>query len=228
MGLFSRSTPAPAAQPATPQGAPAAAPAAPARVPTGGVINLSKGQGIRLTKTPLVTATISWPPATDYDVYALVLYRDGRQVTVSAFGTKDAPRDFSLATEDGAVTHLGDVQRGGGAVATETVEIRLGPDVAAVVPVAYSAQSNGTGSFRKYRVSMRIDNGAGEAVVVDAPNASKSSTVYTCVPGIVLNGPDGVRVEALELYSAPGSERRPVIGPDGQVVMDAGPVNAYK
>lgn len=32
----------------------------------------------------------------------------------------------------------------------------------------------------------------------------------------------------LELYSAPKSERRPVVNADGSVTMDAGPVNAYE
>jgi len=214
MGLFTR-----AAEPAQPEAAPA------------GTISLTKlmrGQGISLTKTPVLTATVSWPSVTDYDVYALVRYRNGAQLTVSQFGTKDAPSQFSPTTPDGAVRHLGDVQRGDGRLATETIEIRLSPDVLAVVPVAYSAQSNGTGSFRRYRVSMRIDNGAGQAVEIASENASRDDTVFTCVPGIVLNTDAGVRVEALELYSARGSERRPVVDERLSVVMDAGPVNAYK
>jgi tellurite resistance protein TerA len=220
MGLFTRTSGHSATPPPVP--------APPADTGTVSLTKLSRGQGISLTKTPVLTATISWPSVTDYDVYAVVRYRNGAQVTVSQFGTKDAPGLFSPTTPDGAVRHLGDVRRGDGREATETVEIRLAPDIAAVVPVAYSAQSNGTGSFRRYRVSMRIDNGAGQAVQIEAANASRDDAVYTCVPGIVLNDDDGVRVEALELYSARGSERRPVIDDRLSVVMDAGPVNAYK
>jgi stress response protein SCP2 len=221
MGLFSRQRPAsdPAARTSTAT--------VPVADPSPG-INLAKGQGITLRKTPLVTATISWPPTTDYDVFALVRYRDGSVQTVSTFGTKADPRGFSLATTDGTVRHLGDVKRGRGKLATEVVEVRLVPDVLAVVPVAYSAQSNGTGSFHQYQVSMSIDNGAGDSVVVHASNASRDASVYSCVPGIILNQPDGLRIEALELYSAPGSEHRPEIGPDLTVRMDAGPLNAYK
>ncbi|MCA5891825.1 hypothetical protein LEP48_00480 [Isoptericola sp. NEAU-Y5] len=206
---------------------PAQAPTAPAPAPAGGVINLAKGQSISLKKTALITATVSWPPSTDYDVYAIVHYRDGRQVVVSTFGTKQAPSDFRTATQDGAVRHLGDVQRGGGQVATETLEIRLNPEIVAVAPVVYSAQSNGTGSFRRYQVTMRIEGGD-PTVVVPAPNASSNNRVYTCVPGIILNAADGVRVESLELYSRAGSEQRPVIDPSLRVVMDAGQINAYK
>ncbi len=197
----------------------AAAPATPGRV------NLTKGGAVNLTKTASMSATCSWPTQTDYDVYALVEYHDGHVETVSTFGTvTDA--SFSLNSSDGAVRHTGDVQRGDGSMGTETIEISLNDDIAAVVPVVYSAQSNGSGSFRKYGVSMAIDNGAGEQVVISASEASSDKTVYTCVPGIIRNG-DQVRVEALELYSKKRSEKRPVVQ-GGRVMMDAGPRNAYK
>ena len=110
----------------------------------------------------------------------------------------------------------------------ETIEINLNPDVLAVVPVVYSAQSNGAGSFRKYQVSMSIDNGSGDTVTIDATSASDDDMVFTCVPGIIINDPDGVRIQFLELYSAAGSEQRPGIGGDLIVTMDTGPVNAFK
>lgn len=226
MGLMDKLKKNPSTQPpATPAPA-SSAPAAPAQH-SGGTINLTKGQGIKLAKTQVMTAVCSWPPATDYDVYALVRYRDGRTETVSTFGTKQDSR-FETSTRDGAVRHLGDVQRSSDAMASETIEIRLTPDVAAVVPVVYSAQSNGAGSFRRYRVGMSIDNGQGQKVVIDASNASDHDNIYTCVPGIILNSDQGVQVHALEQYSRRGSENRPEITPDLRVLMDAGPVNAYK
>lgn len=193
-----------------------------------GVINLAKGSVIELAKQAVVTATVSWPPATDYDVYAIVAYRDGRQLVVSTFGTREQPHDFTTATPDGAVRHLGDVQRSSNASATETLEIRPNPDIVAIVPVVYSAQSNGTGSFHRYKVSMRIDDGAGSTVVIDATTAERNDRIYTCVPGIVRVTAGGLSIENLELYSKPASEHRPVINSALQVDMDLGPVNAYK
>ena len=207
-----------------------------------GTINLTKGQRVSIDGASLITASIFWPPATDYDVYALVLFADGHVETVSTFGTKVDPR-FSLRTDDGSVAHGGDVGRTRGAgggffgrkatpapqqLATERIEIRPHPGIRAVVPVAYSAQSNGTGSFRRYQVSMVIDNGQGTTVRVDAANADANDKIYTCVPGIVIVTPDGVTIDSLELYSAPGSEARPLLAPNAQVQMDAGPLNAYK
>ena len=205
-----------------------------------GTINLRKGEQVTITKTQRIVATCTWPRATDYDIFALVRYRDGHDETVSTFGTEGVRTDFQLVTRDGAVRHSGDVgrqQQSSGwrkkkTAATqegrETIEITLNTDILAVLPVVYSAQSNGSGSFRQYQVSMAIDNGGGDTVTIDASNASDHEAVYSCVPGIIINDPDGVRIQFLELYSEPESEQRPVLGADLIVTMDAGATNAYK
>jgi tellurite resistance protein TerA len=206
-----------------------------------GAINLRKGQQVTITKTQRIVATCTWPRATDYDIFALVRYRDGHDETVSTFGTEEVRTDFQLVTRDGAVRHSGDVgrqqQQSSGwrkkktAVTQEgreTIQITLNADILAVLPVVYSAQSNGGGSFREYQVSMAIDNGGGDTVTIDAGNASDHDAVYSCVPGIIINDPDGVRIQFLELYSAPDSEQRPILGADLIVTMDAGATNAYK
>jgi tellurite resistance protein TerA len=218
-----------------------AAPAAPAPPPpppaisfqkVTGQVDLKKGdKPVMMQKTKLVTASVRWRSGTDYDVYALVWTKDGTQVDVATFGAEGVPAKPDHGK--GAVRHLGDVKAAKDATEqTEIVEIRLDPDIVAIVPVAYSAQSNGSGSFRRYKVSLHIDNGAGTHIEVSADNANDNDTVYSCVPGIIRNLPDGVVIEPVELYSEPGSELRPklVKGPEGiiEVVMDAGPRNDYK
>lgn len=175
----------------------------------------------------MIIASISWPPKTDYDVFALVRYRDGHVESVAQFGTSENA-DYQQRTKDGAVVHTGDVQRGQGQKAEETIEIRMNAEILAVVPVVYSAQSNGLGSFFKYKVSMAIDNGQGTRIQVDAADGNKSRFVFSCVPGIILNTEHGVEVQSLELYSRRMSEKRPIITEDLTVKMDAGPVNVFK
>lgn len=192
-----------------------------------GSISLTKGQRVSITKSATVVASCSWPPSTDYDVFAIVRYTDGHTETVSQFGTEE-DTTFRPATADGAVRHTGDIGRSPGSEATETIEITLNPSILAVLPVVYSAQSNGAGSFRQYRVSMAIDNGQGSRVQIDSSNASDDEAVYTCVPGLIVNGVDGIEIHALELYSAPNSEQRPVLGADLSVTMDAGGTNHFK
>jgi tellurite resistance protein TerA len=195
-----------------------------------GKVQLDKNsKAVMIEKTPEISASISWRTGTDYDVYALVYTRDDKQIDVATFGANGVSQLINF--DNGAVQHLGDVGRGGGKIKTETIKIRLNDNIVAVVPVAYSAQSNGTGSFKRYKVSMLIDNHQGTAVTVTADNANQNDTIYTCVPGMILNTHEGVIIKPLELYSEPDSENRPkLVKENGQikVIMDAGPINNYK
>ena len=195
---------------------------------TGSVSLTKDDQPVMIERTPLITASVSWKSGTDYDVYALVLTANDGQVDVAMFGADGVPARREYA----GVRHCGDVGRGGGQVKTETIEIRLTPEVLAVVPVAYSAQSNGTGSFRRYKVSLSIDNGQGTTVTIDASHASADDKIYSCVPGMIRQSPAGVIIDPLELYSKRKSEQRPAlrVRPEGtvEVVMHAGPKNDYK
>lgn len=223
-----------AAEPAAPAPAPVAAPAPSSSVnlqKVSGKVQLSKNsKPVLIQKTPEITASISWASGTDYDVYALVFTKDGKQYDVATFGAKGVPALKNY--DNGAVVHTGDTGRSGDKIKTEVIKIKLNDNIKAVVPVAYSAQSNGTGSFNKYQVSMLIDNNAGTAVTVSAENANTNDKIYTCVPGLILNTPDGIVIEPLELYSRPGSEHRPKLEADHKgiikVLMDKGPVNDYK
>ncbi|MFI5864755.1 hypothetical protein [Streptomyces sp. NPDC051546] len=203
------------------------------------MINMKKGDApVSLTKTPGVTARMSWNSNTDYDLYVIVQRTNGDVEYVSTFGARGVPAQMSTA--DGAVKHLGDVGRGAEGIAEEIVEITLNDSIRAVVPVAYSAQSNGTGSFYKYRVTLEIDNGvAGDKVVIAAENANNDDRVYSCVPGMIQNAQDSVLIHALEQYSKRGSEKRPTVkirrngllrkgAETPEVVMDEGPRNDYK
>lgn len=206
------------------------------------MINLKKGDApISLTKGSGIVLNCSWDSNTDYDLYALILYTDGSMDTVATFGARGVPKKEK--SNDGAVIHGGDVGRGINGQAQETINVTLNDNIRAVVPVCYSAQSNGVGSFRQYMVSMMVSDGAGQTVRVDADNASSHGNVYTCVPGWIENTPSGALVHYLESYSRPGSENRPIVsfgkekkGLFGkstatdkvQIVMDAGPRNNHK
>jgi tellurite resistance protein TerA len=196
-----------------------------------GKVSLDKGQRpVIIEKTPEITATVSWKTGTDYDIYALVYTKDGRQVDVAMFGAEGTPPLRSFG--NGAVEHMGDVRRGIRSTKTEVIKLRLNDDILAVVPVVYSAQSNGTGSFYRYKVSMSIDNHNGTSVTINANNANNNDRIYSCVPGILHNTHDGVMISPLELYSKPNSENRPKLKMGFsnmvEVIMDKGPKNDYK
>ena len=180
-------------------------------------INLSKSNtSVSLRKDAPLRARVMWPSTTDYDLGAEVIYADGHTESIAAFGagkqlngTYKTPAQ--MQTVDGKVRHLGDVTRGDGSMAEEILEITLTDDIIAVVPWAYSAQGNGTGSFFRYRVSMEVTDG-NETVRVDAANASNDDRIYTCIPGMITNLPgEGPKVEYLERYSSRNSENRPKV-----------------
>lgn len=196
-----------------------------------GKISLDKGQKpVIIEKTPEITATVSWKTGTDYDIYALVYTKEGKQIDVAMFGAKGTPTLRSFG--NGAVEHMGDVRRNNRSTKTEVIKLRLNNDILAVVPVVYSAQSNGTGSFYRYKVSMSIDNHNGTSVTIFAKNANNNDRIYSCVPGILHNMQDGVIISPLELYSTPNSENRPILRMGSsnmvEVIMDKGPKNDYK
>ncbi|WP_300682387.1 hypothetical protein [Nocardioides sp.] len=172
-----------------------------------GAISLEKGQRVTIEKTPRIVATVSFSAETDYDVYAVILLKDGTEKVCSTFGSEDQSKPTPTVL---GVRHLGDVVRGGSSgLNVETLEIVMSDEIDQLAIVAYSAQSNGTGSFRRYQVSTSVDNQSGTTVAVRADQANSDDTVYTCVPALIRNTADGVVIERVEQYSEPGSEYRP-------------------
>ncbi len=207
-----------------------------------GAISLEKGQRVTIAKTPRILASVTFARKVDYDVYAVILLKDGTEKVCSTFGSQTQP---TPTAEVLGVKHLGDVRRVCGAeVNTETLQIDLTDQIDKIAVAAYSAQSNGMGSFKLYKVSMKVDNQQGTTVTVDANQGNSKRTVYTCVPAIIHNTADGVVIEQVEMYSSPSSENRPsflhkgyagqgwlgkkVPVAVGDLVMDAGSRNTFK
>ena len=181
-------------------------------------ISLKKGEKVSLEKNAGVPIIIEngWKAkGKDYDLKALVRYRNGKLIYIGA-----ANADESLQTPDGAVRHGGDVTCPG---KLEHIDITWHPDIASVAVSSYSALENGTGSFHRYGVYVRIKNG-NQVIEIPAEDTSANDRSYTLCFGEIVYGEmrNTFEVSALEMYSAPNSENR--IGYRGnQVVMDIGP-----
>lgn len=193
-------------------------------------INLTKGSSpVTLSKSSGISVKIMWPATTDYDAGCEILYKDGTTESIATFGARGVPAlDRS---RNNTVRHWGDVVRGGADMAQETIEITPDDEIAEITPWAYSAQSNGTGSFRRHAVSMAVSDGTND-VLIEAVNASNHDNIYTCVPGVIRFTSEGAQVEYAELYSDPRSESRPTYKKGGmfgkmRLTLD-GPRNNYK
>lgn len=187
-------------------------------------VSLKKGQKVSLDKNdegkPIIIEN-GWTAAgKDYDLKALVRYRNGKLIYVGA-----ANDDESLSTPEGAVKHGGDIKSPG---ELEHIYVSWHPDIASVAVSSYSALENGTGSFYEYGVFVRIRNGS-QVVEIPASDTSANPRSYTLCFGEILFGKSqgSMEVSALEMYSQPNSEAR--IGYKGdKVMMDIGPVGQLK
>jgi tellurite resistance protein TerA len=193
-------------------------------------IELTKGdQPVTIEKTSRIIASATWDGTANYELYALVLTSSGHEVHVATFPADGIPALLDYG--NGAVRHLGDVRRGSHGTKKASLEIRPSLDIVAVVPVIYCAQSNGVGSFARYRVSLLIEEQSGAELIIRSRQPSENWLVFSWVPGIIRNTPNGIEIEALDLYSEARSKNRPklLIVPNGNVKIevDAGPINKY-
>ncbi|MGW1888489.1 hypothetical protein, partial [Streptomyces sp. NPDC001970] len=91
-----------------------------------------------------------------------------------------------------------------------------------VLLCAYSALSNGIGSFRSFGAKVVITDGRGS--IVTAPLYENTKTRYWVAIALVdFTAADGAAIHHIEAYSARMTERRPVLHPDGTIEMNAGP-----
>ncbi|MFF5492563.1 TerD family protein [Streptomyces aquilus] len=105
----------------------------------------------------------------------------------------------------------------------ETVRIVRPDQQGYVLLCAYSALSNGFGSFKSFGAQVVVDDGRGSNVTV--PLFENTKTRYWVAIALVdFTSADGAAIHHIEAYSGRMTERRPVLHPDGTIEMNAGPV----
>ncbi|WP_189706366.1 TerD family protein [Streptomyces phaeofaciens] len=105
----------------------------------------------------------------------------------------------------------------------EAVKIVRPDEQGYVLLCAYSAVSNGFGSFRSFGAKVVVDDGRGSTVTV--PLYENTKTRYWVAIALVdFTSADGAEIRHVEAYSARMTERRPVLHADGTIEMNAGPV----
>lgn len=104
----------------------------------------------------------------------------------------------------------------------ETVRIVRPDQQGYALICAYSALSNGAGSFRSYGARVVITDGIGSTVTVPLYDDTMTS-YWVAIAFVDFTDPQGVSISHVERYSRRFTERRPVLHTDGTVLMDAGP-----
>ncbi|NHC46949.1 Tellurium resistance protein [Motilibacter sp. K478] len=128
-------------------------------------------------------------------------------------------RHLGSLTEPPFIEHAGDSQAPG----IETIRIKR-PDLQGYVLIcAYSALSNGEGSFRSFGAKAVVSDGRGSRV--EAPLFHTSSNAYWVAIALIdFTHADGVQIRHVETYSSAHEERRPTLYADGTFAMDTGPM----
>lgn len=238
--------PTPSVRPTEVHKAPAAPPTS-LRKPPLGKISLDKGGQVSMSLEKadpelVVTATLEWDGGSDarrrrgadLDLYALFVPASKAVRGDKAPGTvvKSGPRrqgdggaGVVYYKSRGSVKKPPYIRLDGDARAPgrETVRIVRPDEQGYVLFCAYSAVSNGFGSFRSFGAKVVVTDGRGSTVTV--PLFENTSTRYWVAIALVdFTDPDGAAIRHVEAYSGRMTERRPVLHTDGTVQMNAGPV----
>jgi uncharacterized protein involved in tellurium resistance len=193
-------------------------------------INLTKGAstGISLHKGDVgafVTAHLDWDGGSSHrrakgaDLELYVLYVPKAQVGQPVDTTHNAVyyRNLGQTGRPPYIKHHGDSFTPG----RETATIGRLDEQGYALICAYSAVGNGVGSFKSYGAKAIVTS---DEQTVTVPLFDNNRHAYWVAIALVDFTGDGAVIAQVERYSAPGSENRPVLYPNGRFAMDAGPV----
>jgi len=174
-------------------------------------IELKKKESINIQKSPTITATLEWETKKDLDLYCFYVTQ-ANQVGKVYYRNLGSTHETPYITLDGdALTH-----------GKETIQIHRPDALKYVLFAAYSAVSNGTGSFKSMKVRAVVDNNQGQ--VITSPLHEKNNYAYwVAIAHIDFTANDATSISHVEQYSGRGVEASPWLYEDGTFKMDAGP-----
>lgn len=193
-----------------------------AQVAIAGRVSLSKGAmtTISLAKGAKVTATLEWDGGSttrrakgaDLELYALYVTKEqASKLSKNAGGVIY----WNNLSQPG-IRHHGDSLVPG----IETVTIDDPSKFDYVLIVAYSAISNGAGSFKSYGAKAVVTDGTS---TVEVPLYNQNESYWVAIALVDMKTSGKIDIKHVETYSN-GGEARPVLYSDGTFKMDVGPV----
>lgn len=174
-------------------------------------LDLKKQESINIKKSEKVTATLEWKKDKDLDLYCFYVTKDNEIGKIYY-------RNLGSALEQPYIQLYGDALSHG----KETIVIHRPEALKYILFAAYSALSNGIGSFKSMKVRAVVDNHQGQ--VVTTPLHQKSHLSYwVAIAHIDFTDPKQMCVSHVEQYSRKNVERSPLLYADGTFAMDVGP-----
>ncbi|GKW45647.1 TerD family protein [Planococcus sp. NCCP-2050] len=175
------------------------------------IITLKKKEKISITKTEKIIATLEWDSKKDLDLYCFYVLKDGTEGKVYY-------RNLGHGNKPPYITLSGDSMQAG----IETITVHNPSKLNYVLFAAYSAISNGIGSFKKMKAKAIVDNQMGQRIT--SPLFEENKFAYwVAIAKIDLTDLDDMEVSHVETYSKSGVERSPLLYKDGTFEMNVGP-----
>ncbi|MVN87107.1 hypothetical protein GO986_10035 [Deinococcus sp. HMF7620] len=190
-------------------GPPAARTPAPAAAAPASQVSLKKNASVNIEKGKKITITLQWAGQGDLDLYAFYVLKDGTTGKVYY-------REQGASRRPPYITLSGDSRKAG----QETAVIHRPDELAHVVFAAYSAVSNGAGSFASYKPLTIFTDDLGQEVTAPVLGRNHFS-FWVALSAIDLTGAQA-KISHLERYSSFGTERSPVLHASGKLEMNKG------
>lgn len=174
-------------------------------------VELKKKESINIRKSDKVTATLEWETKKDLDLYCFYVTKEGIEGKVYY-------KNLGSSSQMPFITLDGDAMAHG----KETIVIHRPQELKYAMFCAYSAISNGTGSFKSMKVKAVVDNHNGQQVV--SPLLEKNNYAYwVAIAHLDFTDNTEMKVSHIESYSGRGVERSPLLYKNGSFLMDVGP-----
>ena len=175
------------------------------------IVTLKKKEKISITKTEKIIATLEWDSKKDLDLYCFYVLKDGTEGKVYY-------RNLGHANKPPFITLSGDSLQAG----IETITVHNPSQLNYVLFAAYSAISNGIGSFKKMKAKAIVDNQMGQRIT--SPLFEENKFAYwVAIAKIDFTDMNDMEVSHVETYSKSGVERSPLLYKDGTFEMNVGP-----
>ncbi|WP_342431587.1 TerD family protein [Neobacillus sp. FSL H8-0543] len=176
------------------------------------IATLKKKEAISIKKTDKVIATLEWDSKKDLDLYCFYVTKNDEVGKVYY-------RDRGSANRTPYITLDGDSIGAG----KETIIVHNSSELKYVLFAAYSAVSNGIGSFKSMQARAVVDNQMGQKIT--SPLFENNKYAYwVAIAKIDFTNVREMSVSHVESYSKSGTERSPLLYKDGSFKMNVGPV----
>lgn len=175
-------------------------------------VTLKKKEAISIRKSEKVVATLEWKSKKDLDLYCFYVLKDGTEGKVYYRTPGHAHKEPYIRLD-------GDAKGAG----KETIIVHKPSELTYVLFSAYSAVSNGIGSFKSMKAKAVVDNQMGQRVT--SPLFENNKFAYwVAIAKIDFTDLHDMSVSHVEKYSKSGTERSPLLYNDGSFEMNIGPI----